>query len=378
MHLHQNIGTSPLPSYVGVKNDMLCLINEANRNVTYAVKTPTGLTEKKTMRNKIMQGDVLSPLMSSNFVDKNIGKMALITGNVYMYKNKVKIPPLMMQDDTLAVSVCGVKTMKMNNFINTRTSIMGLQFGRDKCVQMHVGKKFNQHICTTCKVDAWDEEVINQDGTVHVEDTYLGEKAMGKVQVNKYLGDIISHDMKNTHNKKEKTNKAVGIVKKISTYGRNTFRAAKILREGLLLGSMLNNSESWINLTKSDLGNLEKPDTMVQRSILTSYGNPSKVFMCLELGVIPVKFVMMEKRLNFLKYILDENTSSMIRQVYEALKVDSRKGDFVNLIKKDFEDLNIDITEEDIILLKKIEWKKYINKIVKENAFEYLVKEDSS
>jgi hypothetical protein len=62
-------------------------------------------------------------------------------------------------------------------------------------------------------VDAWDEEVINQDGTVHVEDTYLGEKAMGKVQVNKYLGDIISHDMKNTHNKKEKTNKAVGIVK---------------------------------------------------------------------------------------------------------------------------------------------------------------------
>ena len=121
---------------------------------------------------------------------------------------------------------------------------------------------------------------------------------------------------------------------------------------------MFNNSESWINLTKSDLDNLEIPDTMVQRSILTSYGNPSKVFMCLELGVIPVKFVTMEKRLNFLKYILDENTSSMIRQVYEALKVDRRKGDFVNLINKDFEDLNIDITEEDIILLKKIEWKK--------------------
>ena len=63
----------------GVKDDMLCLMNEANMIVTFAVKTPTGLTEQKTMRNKIMQGDVLSPLMSSNFVDKNIGKMALST-----------------------------------------------------------------------------------------------------------------------------------------------------------------------------------------------------------------------------------------------------------------------------------------------------------
>ena len=67
----------------------------------------------------------------------------------------------------------------------------------------------------------------------------------------------------------------------------------------------------------------------------------------------------------------------MIRQVYDALKVDSRKGDFVNLKTKDFEDLNIDITKEDIILLKKSEWKKYINKIIKENAFEYLVKENN-
>ena len=36
-----------------------------------------------------MQGDVLSPLVSSNMVDKHIGKKALETGNVYLYKNKV-------------------------------------------------------------------------------------------------------------------------------------------------------------------------------------------------------------------------------------------------------------------------------------------------
>ena len=37
---------------------------------------------------------------------------------------------------------------------------------------------------------------------------------------------------------------------------------------------------------------------------------------------------------------------SMIRQVYELLKTESVKGDFVDLIKKDMEELDIDFTEE--------------------------------
>ena len=69
------------------------------------------MTDLKIIRNKIMQGDVLSPLIPSNMVDQHIGKEAVISKNTYMYKNKVEIPPLMMQDDTLAVSVCGIKTI---------------------------------------------------------------------------------------------------------------------------------------------------------------------------------------------------------------------------------------------------------------------------
>ena len=54
-----------------------------------------------------------------------------------------------------------------------------------------------------------------------------------------------------------------------------------IMREGLFLGLMLNNSESLINITKSDLEILDRPDTMVKRSILKNYGNPSKVLIYL-------------------------------------------------------------------------------------------------
>ena len=95
-----------------------------------------------------------------------------------------------------------------------------------------------------------------------------------------------------------------------------------------------NNSETWINMTKQDLDDLDNPDTMVHRGILSTEGNPSKVFMQLELGSIPMRFVIMKRRLNFLKSILNENMESMIRQVFETMKVDSRKGNFVNLVQK--------------------------------------------
>ena len=81
----------------GVQDDLFAIIYEANKSVKFAVKTPTGMTDTRTIKNKVMQGDVLSPLMSSNMVDQNIGKTALSTRNTYMYKKKVEIPPLMMK-----------------------------------------------------------------------------------------------------------------------------------------------------------------------------------------------------------------------------------------------------------------------------------------
>ena len=90
-----------------------------------------------------------------------------------------------------------------------------------------------------------------------------------------------------------------------------------------MLSGMLTNSEKWVNITEADMTKLTMPDSMLQRKILSSSGNPSKVLMFLELGVIPVRNVIMAKRLNFLHYILNENTGSIIHQVYEVLKSDS-------------------------------------------------------
>ena len=40
-------------------------------------------------------------------------------------------------------------------------------------------------------------------------------------------------------------------------YGKHEFKAAKLMREAILISGLLTNSESWINITKQDLDKLE-------------------------------------------------------------------------------------------------------------------------
>jgi hypothetical protein len=317
-------------------------------------------------------------------VDKNIGVPALSTNNVYLYKNKVVIPPLTMQDDTLGVTECGFKSRKMNNFLNTRTQIMGLQFGSKKCEKMHIGKKLlNSDICVDFEVDIWENQLSNQkNGKSDLVDVHMGKEKMKNVTSKKYLGQIIQSNGKSDLKVKEHTDKAFGNVSKIKNalnerpYGKHSYKAALLMREAMLLGGLLPNVETWINVTEADITKLTTPDTMLHRSILSSSGNPSKVFMCLELGIIPVKYVIMKKRITFLNYILNESTTSIIRQVYDALKQDSRKGDFFQLVQKDLKHCNLQMTEEEIKNYTKTKWKNVVSDKVKRTAFDDLVAEN--
>ena len=53
-----------------IQDDMLALIYEANKTTIFTVKIPNGLTGPSNIVNKVLQGDVLAPLISSNMVDK--------------------------------------------------------------------------------------------------------------------------------------------------------------------------------------------------------------------------------------------------------------------------------------------------------------------
>ena len=102
-------------------------------------------------------------------------------------------------------------------------------------------------------VDKWEEvEVKNYEtGEMEMKDIWTGEINMEEKEEEKYLGDVISTDGRNLKNIKARIAKGKGIVNKILTmledipFGKQYFKVGMILRDSLLVSSVLFNSEAW-------------------------------------------------------------------------------------------------------------------------------------
>ena len=76
--------------------------------------------------------------------------------------------------------------------------------------------------------------------------------------------------------------------------------------------------------------------------------------------------------------LITESTEALVREVFDVLKEDSRKGDFVNQINIDLEELDIDVNNEEIGDISKYSWKKYLKEKTDTAAFNFLLKDNES
>ena len=221
----------------GVNDDFFPLLYEANKENFVAVQTPDGLSAREMIPELVMQGDVMSPLVSSLQVD-TMGKECLEEKKLlYMYKNKVPIPPLGLVDDLLTISKCGVDTSSMARFINTKSALKKLQFGTEKCVKMHIGKHHYKNICKEQKLDKWELDVVTDPVTnlSYQTEWFSGQEILEDKSEQLYLGDIIEQKGNHNMNIKRRKNKSIGITNQIieilnSTYfGKYYYEVRKFL-----------------------------------------------------------------------------------------------------------------------------------------------------
>ena len=271
-----------------------------------------------------------------------IGKECLVEGKyTYSYKGVVDIPPLGMVDDLICISECGHKSAMMNAYINFKTNSKKLQFGVDKCKKLHVGHIKKPYKCQELSVDKWSEVEIRNDvtGDMETNDLFEGDHIMEEKSEEKYLGDIISTDGRNLKNIKARIAKGKGIVNKIMTmlegipFGKHYFEVGVILRNSLLVSSMLFNSEAWYNITKAELDLFETIDLSLLRQLLNAPKGTPKEMIFLELGCIPFREMIRERRLGFLHYILNEDCNSMINRCFQAQLKSRAKRDCENCRK---------------------------------------------
>ena len=362
----------------GVKDDKLALLYNINNHVKIAVKTPVGRTTRKDIYNLISQGDVFGPILCGNLVD-TFGKECLEQEKYnYSYKGEVEIPPLGMIDDLLCVSECGPSSSMVNGYINCKTNSKKLMFGVEKCIKLHVGNKTKQFKCQDLFVDKWKEIAIQENLEAEI-DVFEGESIMKEKEAEKYLGDVISIDGRNIRNIKTRINKGAGVVRKIITmlegipFGKQFFNIGMILRDSLLVSSMLFNSEAWYNVTSKELELLETIDLSLLRQLLKApKGTPKEMFY-LELGIIPFRDIILGRRLNFLHTILNEDPKSLIHRFFQAQCKYQTKKDWVTMVTKDLEYLELqNLSFEKIKEMKKITFRNLIKQKIEDKTLQKL------
>ena len=349
----------------GITDDNLALIFKSNEKNRIAVKTPVGLTERVEIDRLVLQGEIFGPLECSVSVDK-FGKECLEKmKHLYTYKNSVGVPPLTMIDDLFLMAGCGTDSVLLNAFINAKTNTKKLQFGASKCHKIHVGKKCS--FCPDLYIDNWKLEEVDQAETGIIE-TQDEEVKMEEKESDKYLGDIIMNNGKNTKNIKARKEKAYGIIDQVTAildnicFGPFQFEVAKILRDSLLINGILTNSEAWYNLTKEEINELQEVDEQLLRKMLeTGKCNP-KVMLYLEMGCTPIKFIIMKRRIMFLHEILNQEKTSLLFRFFLAMYKNPVRGDWWLTVKEDMEILNINLSLDEISRLKKYSLKNLLNK----------------
>jgi hypothetical protein len=243
-----------------------------------------------------------------------------------------------------------------------------LQFGATKCKKIHIGKDCETFKCHPLLVDSWEEnEIRNKEtGSFVIEDVCIGEEEMEEKHEEKYLGDVISKDGRNLKNIKARISKGKGIVRKILNilegipFGKLYFQVAILLRNSLLVSSMLCNSEAWFDLTDAELNLLETVDLTLLRSILKAPKSTPKEMIFLELGLVPFREMIRQRRLNFLHYILSQGADSLLFQVFEKQCADRKKKDWVTTVLKDLELVGLNVTFAEIQDMNKVKWKNIV------------------
>ena len=204
---------------VGVNDDTLALLHQANKDVHMAVKTPSGLTDRQVIKNSVLLGDTFGSIMASVQVD-SIGQECVKEGHTYLYKNELPVGFLGLVDDIIGVTEAGINAQKMNAFINIKTAEKTLQFGASKCKSMLVGKSAQNTVNSDLLVDKWtvkyEENVLTGEG--ELVEMYSGLTKIEKTSEQKYLGFVLSSTGDNMANIRELKNKSIGVVRSLYIY----------------------------------------------------------------------------------------------------------------------------------------------------------------
>ena len=217
-------------------------------------------------------------------------------------------------------------------------------------------------------VDGWVmKDVTNVETNIEErQDIFEGDMEISHMGAEKYLGQIISSDGKNTKNIEKARNKGIGIQNKIVQMletmpgGQFHFEIAIIYRNSYLISSILSSSEVWYGVTKQEIEQLEQIDEMLVRNFMNCSFSVPKDLLYLELGILPIRYIIQTRRLLYLHHILQQNENSLLFRFFMAQLGEPLSKDWVSQTLADLEELEINLELNSIKSMKKEKYKNLL------------------
>ena len=202
---------------------------------------------------------------------------------------------------------------------------------------------------------------------------------MDDSKTEKYVGDLITEDGKNDANIASRKSKAFGIAGDILAIleevplGPYRTEAGLCMRNAMFLNAILTNSEVWYGIKPSHITELEKVDENIYyEKILNAHSKTPKEMLYLEKGTVPIEFILKSRRQSYLHHILTREKSELISKIYYAQKRRPVKDDWAKTTSEDLNDLKINLSDEEIRSMSKLNFKKLLKKKIYQAAFNYL------
>ena len=230
-----------------------------------------------------------------------------------------------------------------------------LSLSDKKCNKIHVGSKWES--CQELKVH---------------------DKKMHESKSEKYLGGTINSTGNQRATIQDRKQKGFGIVSQIVAIVKEApldkwrMKSGMLLRNSMLVNSILFNSEAWHGIVKNDEQVLSRVDESLLQALFSAHSKTPKEEFFLETGQIPIKYILASRRLNFLQTILKRSQSEITRKVYNVQKHYPKKGDFALLVEEDKNLIELELSDIEIENMEKSLFQTLVKSKVKRAAFAYL------
>ena len=339
----------------GLQNDKLAVLFAINKNAQVAIKTSHGMTKRVNIPNIIMQGTVWGSMFCTTTIDQLSRKSYTEESLLYKYKGEVSVPPLGMVDDVLTIQKCGATSMAINSEVNAFFEQKKLKLAENKCFKIHVGSK-----CGECEI------------------LYVHGEKMKEAHEFKYLGDLVNENGRAKSTINQRISRGYAIVSQIFALlsdlpiGNLRVQIGLALRHAWLINGILFNSEAWHGITKEQISQFVEVDKYLLRGLVGAHAKVPLEHIYLELSALPIPYVLSVRRMVFLYTILKRHDDEITKKVYLCQKRNPLPGDWCGMISEDFLKMGIVLTDEQIVQMQEVDYKKLIKSRVNITAFNEL------